>query len=1139
MKLAGKSDVFPETKQKLNQSSMLIPVGGKNLQDLIHRKITRTNQPNPPFGREVEKWDLPEVTNDIAFSPDGETVASGGHDRIIRIWDMKTMTMINSMSGHLDEIYSLDFSPEGTVLASAGGDSIIKLWDVKSGVILHNLTGISDYGTASVFFSPTGTELASGDEDGTIKIWNVTDGELLETLRDHIHSVETVAFSPDGTLLASGDGIGGIFLWNTTTWRKIRSLPSHSLRVWDLKFSPDSNLLASTSEDGTIRIWDITNKYNLINTFDVPVGFGNRVDFSPDGSMLASAMWEDTIIRFWDLKSGLELDPLIGHTANVIDVAFSPDGTLLASCSEDRTIRLWNLARGAELHTLTKHSSAVSSVAFSPDGTRLASASDDNTISFWNTTNGNDLQPLLKHDLRVFSVAFSFDGKVLASCSADKSVKLWNVTSGGLISNFTDHDDFVSSVAFSPDGTTLVSGSLDFTIKYWNVTSETLIETVYDPAGVRSITFSPNGTLLASGSYDIGKIVLWNVTSEGLQRTRELREHSDGVNSVSFSPNGKFLASGSKDWTIIIWDMINGGVKHNLTNHNGSVTSVAFTPNGEKLVSGSSDGTIKVWDVSSGQELQTFYLHNVVVTSIAISPDGKMIASGDTNSNVKLWAIDGKPDYDQDGMSDRWELSYDFDPAYFWDKFHDTDNDHLMNSLESFIGTNPKNIDTDGDKMPDGWEYLAELNATLNDALSDSDEDNMSNLYEYQMRLNPRINDAAIDKDGDGLTNLQEYNFGSWANQSDTDLDGMNDYYENLYEFNATDSRDASGDADGDLIRNLDEVIAGSNPRNFWSVPPISFSILHIVAGIIISSLVVLTVLSYRKKWQNQLVTRFNAPDYTTALLIQSSGYSDYSTYIQAGIDAQVLVEEGTASYYQGNPVKAIQLYEQALTIFEHVKDEISKAKIIYYIARIQKERHELTTDSSILKLFPPTPYDDDIIEAINYMLEAQLAEAEKNWGLANKSWQEALSYEGLDIELRLISQGSLLNWEIKDWLDNPIESSRETLLSHLNDWEEACQINQQIPNICQAYLFRARISFASFQFEEVEKWLKQCSELAEKNNISIYQEIARKETKIFFHHKEKIQEEIQKPVSAEEQARVLQEYIKEAVDSLRKEGLM
>jgi|GEM_PF-1297353 len=248
------------------------------------------------------------------------------------------------------------------------------------------------------------------------------------------------------------------------------------------------------------------------------------------------------------------LRTLTGHISMVNSVAFSPDGTTLASGSWDTTIKLWNVATGGLLRTLTGHTGYVYSVAFSPDGTTLASGSEDNTIKLWNVATGGLLRTLTGHTSYVDSVAFSPDGATLASGECeDNTIKLWNVATGGLLRTLTGHTGYVNSVAFSPDGTTLASGSSDNTIKLWNVATGGLLRTIIGHTSyVSPVAFSPDGTTLASGSWD-STIKLWNVATGGLLRT--LTGHISIVNSVAFSPDGATLASGSSDNTIKLWDV--------------------------------------------------------------------------------------------------------------------------------------------------------------------------------------------------------------------------------------------------------------------------------------------------------------------------------------------------------------------------------------------------------------------------------------------------------------------------------------------------------------------------------------------------------------------------------------------------------
>ena len=286
---------------------------------------------------------------------------------------------------------------------------------------------------------------------------------------------------------------------------------------------------------------------------------------------------------------------LTGHTDGVNSVAFSRDGSLLASGSRDGTIRLWRVSDGALMRTLTGHGDWVNSVAFSRDGSLLASGSRDCTVRVRRVSDGALVHTLKGHGSGVLSVAFSPDGAWLASGSRDHTVLVWRVSDGAWRRTLTGHGDWVNSVAFSRDGRLIASGSRDCTVRVRRVSDGAWIRTLKGHADwVLSVAFSPNGSLLASGSRD-GTIRLWRVSDGALVRT--LTGHTDGVSSVAFSPDGRLIASGSWDGTIRLWRVSDGALVATLTGHTSSVFSVAFSPDGSLIASGSWDATIKLWRV--------------------------------------------------------------------------------------------------------------------------------------------------------------------------------------------------------------------------------------------------------------------------------------------------------------------------------------------------------------------------------------------------------------------------------------------------------------------------------------------------------------------------------------------------------------
>jgi len=190
----------------------------------------------------------------VAFSPDGQTLASGSEDKTIKLWNLYTGQLLHTLQGHSNMVWSVAISPDGKSLASGSWDQTIKLWNLHTGQLLHTLQGHSKR-VSSVAFSPDGQTLASGSWDNTIKLWNLPTGQLLRTLQGHSNTVLSVAISPDGQILASGSGDKTIKLWNLHTGQLLRTLQGHSIAVSSVAFSPDGQFLASGSGDKTIKIW--------------------------------------------------------------------------------------------------------------------------------------------------------------------------------------------------------------------------------------------------------------------------------------------------------------------------------------------------------------------------------------------------------------------------------------------------------------------------------------------------------------------------------------------------------------------------------------------------------------------------------------------------------------------------------------------------------------------------------------------------------------------------------------------------------------------------------------------------------------------------------------------------------------------
>ena len=182
-----------------------------------------------------------------------------------------------------------------------------------------------------------------------------------------------------------------------------------------------------------------------------------------------------------------------GHSDSVRSIAFSSDGSRIASGSDDRTIRIWDTKSGKDIRKLEGHSDSVRSVAFSSDGSRIASGSDDHTIRIWDTKSSKEIRKLEGHSGSVWSVTFSSDGSRIASGSGDHTIRIWDTKSGKEIRKLEGHSGSVRSVAFSSDGSRIASGSGDYTIRIWDAKSGEKVRSVNMGRTPNSLRFEDSG----------------------------------------------------------------------------------------------------------------------------------------------------------------------------------------------------------------------------------------------------------------------------------------------------------------------------------------------------------------------------------------------------------------------------------------------------------------------------------------------------------------------------------------------------------------------------------------------------------------------------------------------------------------------
>lgn len=582
------------------------------------------------------------------------------------------------------------WSHDGKQIAGATSSGIY-LVDITTLAEKHISTAMS----TNISFSHDGSLLASA-EGSIVKIIDVSSEKVLFELKGHTDTINTVAFSPVENIIATGSGDRTVKLWDANRGEELHTLAGHAQWIYKVFFSPDGKCLVSTAYQEPSRLWDVASGQELREFND------HYVDtFSPDGTTLASGYLSmiAATIKLRDAASGEEMSKLAG-APNIIEgsslsfvdvipmnVAYSPDGTILASKSRYSSIILWDISGRKELRTIQTNEEDAFQILFSPDGKQLALASLKD-IDVWNTATGELIHTIslgnISHgyDTSTDSLAFSPNGDILATGGQEGTLKLYSVLAGELLGVLNPEFGSIYNITFNPDGTILAAsggrydcqtGLNECGIALWDMqTQKPIWRNVDFPSVVNQVVFSPDGSELAAvdkvGNIGMGASTARVWSSKDLLSGSVVAPlyESKVFTPVLYNQDGVLLSLATtpetEELTPVylekfqpsLWDIKNSRELAALDGsffplYRGDIIplSVDYSPEGSYVLLGAAVGDkagLFLWNVASGR--QVFSLENTAgeemhyIRSVAFSPDGRTFAAAGFNGGVRIWAVE-------------------------------------------------------------------------------------------------------------------------------------------------------------------------------------------------------------------------------------------------------------------------------------------------------------------------------------------------------------------------------------------------------------------------------------------------------------------------------------------------------------------
>lgn len=569
------------------------------------------------------------AVHSVAFSPDGLSIATGGADESVRIWDARTGQERSAFKGHTGFIQTLAFSPDGRRLVSGGDDHTVRVWDVVTGLQLDLLSVHAS--SVHTILLLDGSRMVTASADGKVRVWHRRRPEWSWGYVVMMEFWLTVVFA-------------AVAFWSLVLdWAHIGTQPqpdetgadaAKKARLAQLRRRRSTRILMRSTGLAVLLAGSAFALYRDWQPWGEPLilareGHAVTTAFlSTDGRRVVTA-GTSKMARVWDATSGEVLFDLEGHESGLRTVSFSPGGEFIVTAEKAGNTRVWDAESGRPIGF-----PAADSVEFSSDARRIVGIGKDGAVNVWDARTRTELR-VIKKAPTLACVSVSPDGEWFVGASWDSTARVWDAESGRELRVLKGHESPLSAACISPDGARIVTAGEDGSVRLWDAASGDELRVVTHGSEVTLAICSPDGRRIASASLD-GIVLVWQADTGAA--LRGLRGDGKPVRSVSFSPDGRRLVTTGSDHIVRVWDIDTGEELEGLRGR-----SVAFSEDGRRIATVGRDGIVRVRDADRLEELAT--LRNrptdgpMPQVAVAISDDGRRIVTTGIDLVARRWDL--------------------------------------------------------------------------------------------------------------------------------------------------------------------------------------------------------------------------------------------------------------------------------------------------------------------------------------------------------------------------------------------------------------------------------------------------------------------------------------------------------------------